>query len=290
MMFLRGRAPGFVLITVLVFVALTASLLAVVLHNSAGVVHAAATYADVMRADELGRAAADLVAGRVMSDDPDAKRGGRFAVHLHEADVFVDYLSESARIDANLAPIPLLLAVFEAAGLEPSEAAAIGKQINTWRMGTGKQKDGDQRATQGAKTEPAIGKMIEDLAQLPASWQITPAEAGAVRPALTLANGTATVDPIIAGRLVIKGLFDGKARLADSFLERRSAGFSSEVDARAALPLKSRRYISFVPASAYRAHALVRLSSGFERSYELEVVPPKTAGQTVKTIAWRVLD
>lgn len=289
-MSLRGHAPGFVLITVLVFVALTASLLAVVLHNSASVVHAAATYADVMRADELGHTAANLVAGRVMSDDPDAKRGGRFAAHLHEADIFVDYLSESAWIDANLAPIPLLIAVFEAAGVEPSEAAAIGNQITTWRKAPTKQKDGNQPTQQSTQANPAISKMIEDLAQLPASWQLTPAEARAVRPALTLANGTATVDPIIASRLVIAGLSGGEARLADAFLERRSAGFSSEVDARAALPLKSRRYISFVPIYAYRAHALVRLSNGFERSYELEVIPPKIAGETVKTIAWRVLD
>lgn len=264
---------GAILIVILAFVALIASLLGAALRIASSSARATAVFADSLRADELGRAAIDLVVHQASSSDPEAQRGGAFVAQLSNAEIHVDYVSESARADINLSPAELIGAVFRAAGAEQSRAAEIIERIILFRQPRGK----------------AEAARLEHLAQIGAAWGVSQDLIEAVRPALTAANGTAKVDPSIANRLVVAALLGGEGPRVDDFLERRRRGFTSEADAVSALASDMRAFAGFNPVHAYRAVARVRIGRRFERRYEFIVAPPDTPNESPRTILWRRL-
>jgi general secretion pathway protein K len=287
---LRNRERGFVLITVLLFAALLASLLAGVLQMSLSNASSAVAFSDASRADELGRTAVDLIAQQASSPNPDAKRGGTFAVHLKDAEIYVDYVSEAARIDVNSAAPDLIVSLFKAAGAEPAEAKAIGEKINAWRSNSAtaqQQNTPSAEVSAGQKTIPPIS--IEHEAQIGEAWGVSSALLAKVRSSLTVANVSSKVDPILASPLIIEALFADKPLRAADFLDRRARGFANETEALSALPVEAQAYVGFSPATAYRGEVRVQMSDGFKRNYETVVVPPQRRGDGVHVIAWEAL-
>ena len=124
---------GAALFIVLMFAAVLSGLAAVAMRSSMSGARAAALYADVMQADELGRATADLVAHYVETGGPERRRGGGFEVRLHKVNIAIDYVSESGRVDANEAPLELIGALLAAAGASSSEVEAIEAGIVRFR-------------------------------------------------------------------------------------------------------------------------------------------------------------
>ncbi|HLH10528.1 MAG TPA: hypothetical protein VKV77_01475 [Methylovirgula sp.] len=286
----RPRERGFILVAVLVFAALLASLLAGVLRMSSSYLFSAAAYSNVARADELGRTAADLVAQAVLSRDPNAKRGGSFVAHLKDADVYVNYVSETARVDVNAAQPELLIALFKAAGIDSGVADAVGQRIKTLRDQAAAS---DQPASAPGSTPPvqpnASQARIDNEAQIADVWGMNGEDLAKVAPYLTVANPSGKIDPTLAGGVVMAAVFDGDKSRADDFMRERAHGFATETDALLLIPLGARGYVDFTPAKAFRATVRVDLSNRAERRYQMVVVPPQKQGDDVKVIAWEAL-
>jgi general secretion pathway protein K len=279
----RRHERGFILIVVLVFAALLASLLAGALEMSSSYVFSAAAYSDASRADELGRTAAALVAQQTLSPNPNAKRGGSFAVHLDDADVIVDYLSEAARIDVNTTQPELLVALFKAAGVEPADAEAIGGRIKAWLSQSASGGASAQATQQGSQTR------IEHEAQIADAWGISEEVFAKVRSSLTVSNPSGKIDPVLANKLIVEAIFGGDQLSAEDFLQQRAHGFATEHDALLTIPLGARGYVGFSPAKAFRAMVRVHLLNRVERSYEMVVIPPQKLGDTVQVTSWEAL-
>lgn len=299
---------GFILIVVMIFVALLASILVGVLRTSASYNFAAAAYSDSVRADELGRSAADLVAQRVLMPDATAKRGGSFIVRLPDADIAVKYLSESARVDINTTQPELLVALFKAAGVDPAKADAIGARISAW-FGQGGAPGNQpnsastptaQAAPQAASASPPNGgstvpgaqpaplKHLDHVWQCAAVWGIPLDAFAMVEPYLTVSNPSGKVDPTLTSAIVIKAIFaDDQA--AESYLRQRARGFATEPDALMSIPLGARGYVGFSQGTAFRALIRVRLHDRVARQYETIVVPPKKLGDPVRVTDWQAL-
>lgn len=284
----RHSERGFILITVLIFAALLTSLLLGILEISSSYIFSAAAFSAAARADELGRTAADLVAQQTMSRDPNAKRGGSFVVHLKGADVFVDYLSETARIDVNAGPPELLVALFKAVGIESAEAEAIGERIKAFRASAAPSNDQQPPSSHASQGKASAPMLIEYETQIADAWKMSPEAMQKVVPYLTVANPSGKVDPLLACRLVIEAVFEDEMQ-ADDFVRQRAHGFARETDALLLIPLGARGYVDFSPAKAFRAEVRVHLIHQVERRYQMVVVPPQKHGDGVQVTAWEAL-
>jgi general secretion pathway protein K len=305
---------GFILIVVMIFAALLASVLAGVMRMSSSYIYAAAAYSDTARADELGRSATDLVAQRVLLPDPTAKRGGTFGVRLPDANVSVSYISESARIDVNTTQPELLIALMKAAGVDPGQANAIGVRITAWFAQNAPPADQNdqtsvpagQSGSQGIGSSPSnLGVQpvapqavtgaqniplhhLDHVWQCATTWGIPSDTFATIAPYLTVSNPTGKVDPTLASPIIIKAIF-GDDQAAEDYLRRRARGFATEPDALMSIPLGARGYVGFSPGTAFRALVRVRLHDRVARRYETIVVPPKKLGDPVRVTDWQAL-
>lgn len=294
---MRDRRRGAALFIVLMFSAFLAALAAAAMRTSLSGVRAAAAFADGVRADELGQGAADALAYHLATGDAAAKRGGAIALRLAGADVTIDYLSESARVDANLAPVPLVAALAAAAGAEPSEAESIAANVTQFRAEAAARA---KAAPAGSGAAPPLGGVaairasidalgpaakpkpasqpvaIRDTSEIARAWGLSDDLTRRMLPSLTVANGKPTVDPVLAGRLVVLALVGGDER-ADDYLIRRRQGFVDKGSALALLPLPSQDFVSFEDVGAVRALVRVRVAKRLERRYELILAPPASA-------------
>lgn len=299
----RGKGErGFILLVVLIFAALLASLLSSVLRASLSYSYAAAAYSDVLRADELGRSAANLVAQRALSKDPDARRGGAFVVRLPDAEVSVEYISESARVDINSTQSELLVALIKDTGIDADEAQAIGARISSWLAKANPQSAEAPPAQNPAvpssqpqaanSTTPDPQKMqirLEDVSQIMSAWGISRDVYDRIAPYLTVSNPSGKIDPVLADPLIIKAVFANDDEAAATYLGKRANGFATESDALMSIPLGARGYVGFSPGVAFRAWVRVELHGRVARDYEMVVVPPRRRSDRVRVTDWQML-
>ena len=299
---------GAALFIVLLFSAFLAGLAAAAMRMSLSGARAAAVFADAARADALGEGAADVLASHLAGGDAAARRGGSIEVRLPDANVEVDYVSESARIDVNLAPLPLIVGLLGAAGGDQDEVASIANHIAAFRAaaqakakpslpGSGARPAGaaidaasaiggagfgaataSGAAASGAQANgstPALPLAIHDTSEVTAAWALPEGLARRVLPVLTVSNGSATVDPVLADRLVVAALLGSDERV-DDYLNRRQQGFVDAGSALALLPIPAQAFASFKDSEAVRAIAHVSVSHRFERRYEMILAPSKS--------------
>ncbi|MCK9917165.1 hypothetical protein MXD81_49310 [Microbacteriaceae bacterium K1510] len=269
---------GAALFVTLLFAALISDLAVIALRTAQSGVFAASVYLDEMRADELGRAAVDLVSYQMSSSDPDARRGGSLFVRLGTSRVTVDYVSEAARIDVNMAPPRLIVALFMAVGADRQLATNIARRA-------------DQRRRSG-RTPGTTDSLAVSLARpelIVDAWGVPAPLYRLVQPALTVASRSARVDATLADRLVIKALMEGDDTRTDEFMERRLNGFVNAQELTAQFPPQTRAFVGPAPAQAFRGVVRAIVSSRFERSYEFVVTKATGAGPPIRIISWQAL-
>lgn len=285
---------GAALVTVLLFSALLASLLAVAMASSLSGARAAAIFLDSARADLLSQGVGNAVAFQVATAGADRKRGGAFSLRLTQADLDVDYVSESARVDVNQAPIALIGALLAAAGAEASRVASVTSKIAAFRQ-TASLRGLDKNAKAPLPSNGADPPPSSDAAHAPLPiqsplevvdlWGLPPGLARRILPELTVANGSPAVDPLLSDRLLLSALLGDDARV-DSYIERRQRGFASRDLALDPLPTDSKAFASFDDAPALRVHIRVVIGGRFTRRYEM-VVRPMGAVQPPRVLSWQ---
>src|ERR1700738_552058 len=125
---------GFVLVAVLwIVVALSAlaTIFSVYLSNSA---QALAVNDTALRAEALVSASLELTAYQLsLAGDKARPAQGSFHYRLDNADILVSYVSESSRIDLNLAPKEMLANLFSGLGANQEDARQYADRIDGWR-------------------------------------------------------------------------------------------------------------------------------------------------------------
>jgi general secretion pathway protein K len=125
---------GFIIVAVLwilIALATLASVYSIYVSNSA---LAVAVMDDRLQAEELVSASLELTAYRLtVPKDTVRPTRGQFGFRLGRANVVVNYSSETARIDLNAAPKPLLAGFFMALGVPNDNADRYADRIIGWR-------------------------------------------------------------------------------------------------------------------------------------------------------------
>lgn len=305
------KAPkrrGAALFVVLMFSAFLAGLAASAMRTSLSGVRAAAVFADVMRADELGRGAGDILAYHLATASVSARRGGRIEMRLPTADIVIDYLSESARVDVNLAPVELIAALLGAAGGDPAEVGATADRITRFRAARTREEAARAPAANPAGLAAITAQLnaikpsgnappplaIGDIGEVARDWGLSDGLARRMLPFLTVSNGTAKVDPVLADRLVVAALVGADERV-DDYLTRRQQGFVNKDSALELLPVPARAFVDFKDAAAVRAVVSVTVTHRLQRRYEMVLAPRAAQGATTEgdavpvVVSWRKL-
>ena len=161
-----------------------------------------------LQAESLTNAAVELAAYR-MSMTPQARpKHGRFGFRLGKAGVAVEFRTETARIDLNLAPPELLAGLFTALGTRPDLAAAHAARIVAWRSPVTAGSVDDETAayrTAGLRYGPRHGP-FPHTGELSLVLGLPEPLVERALPFLTVYSGVPAIDPLEAAPEVVAAL------------------------------------------------------------------------------------
>ncbi|HUZ92346.1 MAG TPA: type II secretion system protein GspK [Methylocella sp.] len=147
-------ADGFILVAVLWMLAALAALASVYAAYIANTAMSARAYDNRLQIEALVTAGLELTAFRLIGfDDATRPSSGAFDFQMGGSDIGVEFHSEGARIDLNLAPKPLLSGLLAALGAKPGDADSFADHIIAWRT---KPPPGGQNPEAGAYKEAGL--------------------------------------------------------------------------------------------------------------------------------------
>jgi general secretion pathway protein K len=233
---LRGT-QGSALLIVVMLLGTVAALLMVVSRSVSSAAMEAAVSLDEGRAERALRSGIDVgVAGILKSGL--SEHVAVATVDLVDSRLFVRASNESARIDLNKSPRPLLAGLIRESGINAGEADALAGRILDWRTGPGEQEANDPTSapylgaannptarTAPGQAIPAARVFIHPL-QLASVNGFSNALVARMMPFLTVANTAGKFDPDLASDHVLAALGASPDRI-DAFREARRRGATS---------------------------------------------------------------
>lgn len=279
---------GFVVVAVLWLLAALAAL------ASAYAVFAINTAASVylpqerMRAEQAIMAAVELTAYRQLAwPKPARPDQGAFSTRLGVARIDVAYRSESARVEVNAAAHDVLAGVFAIAGAKGADAQFLADRIVAWREPPKEESKRAEAAIYrkaGLSYQP-VGAPFDNVLELALLPKMEPALLARALPLLTVYNGTAKVDPLVADAAVLAAL-PGMTAKIQSALRATAAGKRPDAAALAALAGPAAEFVSIEPNDNVRADIVVTTP---QRRVAAQVVLhiTETAAEPYQILFWR---
>jgi general secretion pathway protein K len=202
-------ADGFILVAVLWILAALAALASIYAAYIANTAISARAYDHRLQSKALISAGLELAAYRVIGfDDNTRPSSGAFDFRIGGSDIGVEFKSEGARIDLNLAPKALLSGLLTAIGVKPQDADVFANHIIAWRTkptlgAQNPEADAYKNAglTYGPRQSP-----FQSTAELRLVLGLPAAVVDAALPFVTVFNGRAEIDANEAAPEVITAL------------------------------------------------------------------------------------
>jgi len=287
----RSSERGFVIVAVLwILVALSAlaTIFSIYLSKSARVLGAN----DIgIQVEALSSASLELAAYKLLSaDEKERPAQGSLRFRMDDADVFVTFTSEAARLDLNKAPKEMLANLFEVLGAEQKAAGDIAARIDGWRTqpktntadtNTANTNAANTNANTGANTN-AVDEAALYLAaglvygprqapfahvnELSLVLGISPAMVERALPYLTVYSKSADIDVLLAAPEVVAALPGMTPEALNDFLKQRPSLPRDQKAVAAALgPVKA---ATLPDAKAFRVLTTMRFDNGRRSSTE----------------------
>ena len=272
---IRPSERGFVLVAVLwILMALStlATIFSVYVANSARALGAT----DIgLPTEALASASLELAAYRLLSaGEKEHPAEGSLRFRMDDAEVFVTFTSEAARVDLNKAPKEMLANLFEVLGADQKAASGIADRIDAWRT-LAKTNAADANAD--ANSEAALyltSGLIYGPRQAPFAHVnelglvlgISPALVERVLPYVTVYSQSADVDVLLAAPEVVAALPGMTTDALNDFLKQRPSLPRDQTAVAAALgPVKT---ATLPEAKAFRVVTTIRFDNGRRTSNE----------------------
>jgi general secretion pathway protein K len=223
---MRSAAPsdGFIIVAVLWILAALAALASVYAVYVGNTAMAARSYGLRLQAHELITAAVELTAYRLVGyDDASRPTSGGFEFQLDRSRADVEFRSEGARIDLNLAPKELLSGLFVVLGAKQEDANSFADRIIAWRANLQpgqRNPEIDAYKDAGLSYGPRQGP-FQNVAELRLVRDLPAALVDAALPFVTIFNGQPGVDVNEAAPEIISALPHISQPVAEEILSRR---------------------------------------------------------------------
>jgi len=215
---------GFIIVAVLwllIALATLASVYSIYVSNSALAISA---MDDRLQAEALVSASLELTAYRLtVPKDTVRPTRGQFSFRLGRANVVVNYSSETARLDLNAAPKPLLAGFFMSLGVPSDNADRYADRIIGWRKPPSPTDQGNEAALYRAVGLSYLprGAPFAHISELWLVQGLPPALVRRTMPFVTIFSGRADINVFDAAPEVVAALPGMSPVRLTSFLNQR---------------------------------------------------------------------
>ncbi|QOG20647.1 MULTISPECIES: general secretion pathway protein GspK [Bradyrhizobium] len=233
----------------------------------------------------------ELAAYQLSGVAPEARPSrGSFTFRLANARVAVEYQSEAARINLNMAPRSFIAGLFAALGVGSDAAGQLADRVAAWRNPPRQnfQDEEDSRyAAAGLKYRPRHAA-FSNIDELSLVMGMPPELVERARPYLTLYSGIAGINVLEAAPEVLAALPDMTSAKADAFLNQRDSLSSKDPDF--VLGILGGRVAGATVAvgNAYRIRMRIILPDGRDsRSEGVIMLPDRGTKSAYRVFTWR---
>ena len=283
----RRPDEGFIIVAVLWILgalAALASIYAIYVTNTA---LSLSVNDDRLQADALVSAGLELTAYRLSAQNVDTRpTQGAFRFRMGRADVAVDFRSEAARIDLNLAPKELLAGLFAALGAPYDAAESYADRIIGWRQKgnvAGENNEAAAYRTAGLSYGPRQGP-FPDVGELWLVLGLPPALVERALPFVTVFSGRADVDVLDAAPEVVAALPGMTPDRLYGILGQRGPGAANAQIVQGLLG--SAQGASTQGAKAMRVTVRIAFDDGRRVSAETVILPLDDADEPFRVLLW----
>lgn len=280
-------ADGFIIVAVLWILAALAALASVYAVYIANTAMSARMYGDRLQTGALVTAGLELTTYRLIGyDDVSRPSSGTFDFQIGASHIGVEFRSEGARIDLNLAEKSLLSGLFVALGAKPGDANFFADRIIAWRS---KPPPGNQNPEADAYKEAGLmyrprQAPFQSAAELRLVRGLPAALVDSALPFVTVFNGKAEIDIIEAAPEVIAALPHMSPNTIADILKLRDpknpqAVMSLLGEARASVAVGGRK--------AIRAAVHISLDTGRRVNADVIFLMMENSLEPYRVLAWR---
>ena len=278
---------GFILVAVLWILAAVAALASIHAVYIANTAMSARLQGQRLQAEALITSGLELTAFRLMGyDDTSRPSSGAFGVQIDQSHIDVEFHSEGARIDLNLAEKPLLSGLLLTLGARPGDAGFFADRIIAWRT---KPPQGSQNLEAAAYIDAGLNygprqAPFQNAGELRLVRGVPAALADATLPFVTVFNGRAEIDINEAAPEVIMALPHMNPGIAADILKRRDPRNPEAVlgllgEARASVAVGGRK--------AARATVHITLDTGRRVNADVVLLVMDAGPEPYRILAWR---
>ena len=286
----RKSADGFILVAVLWILGGLAVLAAI---YTLYVVNAATSLEvnnDRIQADASVSAALELTAYYLSAVKPEERpASGQFNYRVGGSNAAVGFLSESARIDLNMAPQPLLAGLFRVLGADTDSANSYAERIIGWRTNaTSPNPDQDKEVTAYRNAGLTYNPREAPFTNVQELWLVLglpPALVERAMPFVTVFSGLPKINVMDAAPEVIAALPGMTPDRLDAVLKQRAA---LSTDARPVLQLLGPAQSSATAAGSNAVRVLVQvgLARGRRINAEAVILLLEDAPDPYRVLSW----
>lgn len=278
------REQGFVVVVVLWMMALIAALLLIYVNYVVSTGNLVATATQRVQTDALMRAAVELTAYQLgQSKDSDRPTHGIVETRLGATQFHIEYRSEGARIDLNLATKELLTGLMQGLGASAEDARTYADRIIAWRSPV---KSGDDDAENAYYLGSGLSYTPRH-APFPVTdelWLvqgIPPSLIERMIPFVTVFSNVASINILDAAPEVLTALPGMNPAKIQTILNMRE---DPSVDPKA---LNSQFGGDAKPPKAFRLNAGVRLDRGRFAKAEIVILLLQEADEPYRVLSWK---
>lgn len=280
---------GFIIVAVLWMLAALATLASVYAIYVANTAAASHVSDDRLQAEASMRAGVELAAAK-LTTGPAATRptSGAFALRLGRSRIAVAFQPESALIDLNKAPKPLLSGLFTTIGLDAARAAYCADRIIAWRTKgvVAAQNDEAQAYRLAGYSYPPRQAPFQNVLELSLVLGLSADVVARILPDVTVFSGEAEVDAAAAAPEVLAALPGMTPQILQAVLAQRARDPADSKALNAALgPAQAQANAG--AHKTMRVSVKVDLDNGRHVSGVASILMLEEADDPYRVLAWR---
>jgi general secretion pathway protein K len=278
----RKRSEGFILVAVLWIISALAGVAAVYSVYVKETASMMAGQNEQLVAQELAISGVELAVYKLTAIPEAQPSQGKLAYRSGDAEVMVEFRAESARIDINLAPKPVIAGLFVALGVQSEAAEGYADRIIAWRTPLASGANDTEAPLYRGKTYGPRHGPFEHVNELALLAGFPPALIDCALPYVTVYSGQAGIDVFDAAPVVLSALPGLTPDRIQILLSQRQ-GASQDV-LRAQLGMAA-QYVTVQPSKTNRITVGVQFKSN--RQVFSEAVILLADDEPFRMLSWR---
>jgi general secretion pathway protein K len=278
------RSEGFILVAVLWIISAlagVAAVYAVYVNETASMI---AGQDEELEAQELAISGVELAVYQLTAIPESQPSRGKLVYRIGNAEVLVEFRAESARIDLNLAPKPVLAGLFIALGARADAAEAYADRIVGWRTPLASGANDTEAAVYRGKTYGPRHGPFEHANELALLAGLPPAMIDCALPYVTVYSGQAAIDVFDADPVVLSALPGITPDRVQLLLSQR--GGASQDVLRAQLGMAA-QYVTVQPSRTNRITVAIRFKSNRRIFSEAVILLADKDNEPFRMLSWR---